>query len=187
MSDYLMHSDDADVHFTFQWLSCSCCSSRWTTDPEEVTTYQSLLDQDHLDKWEREVTQQLENIWKVRQTHIPSDMLGTYHPSMEQVWDVAVIKAKMLGIAWRGRDLPDHARSNEMQAELAHILDWYEAIVDHPEHSLNREANQDLLSSIFFEEYVKLTCKNCGHTGDPITFHNGDYCTEWCFTNREVE
>lgn len=179
--DYLYEANDTGTEFSMAQGTCACCGTHYTTDPDQQGRFTHPITQEKLDSWEKWLYEQLTNVYKCRQTRVPSSMLKSYNPTMELAWEVAIIKARRLGISWRDKELPDHAHDNEMQAELAKILDWYQDITDHVN---DEEPTQDILSDIFFEEYVKMTCKRCEYVGDPTTFYNADYCTEWC-ANQE--
>jgi hypothetical protein len=121
------------------------------------STYSRPIVQENLDTWERWLIEQLANIYMVRQTRVLSPMVYPYTPTMEVAWDVAVIKARLLGEMWRGKELPDHARGNEMQAALARIRDEFMDIgipVDERQHH-DENSYYDDLSDVFFEEYAK--------------------------------
>jgi len=146
--DYLSPWNVENTHWSMNRGSCSCCASQYTTDPDHQSTYTRPIDQKQLDTWEKWLLGQLDNVYLCRQARVPSPMLSTYHPTMEVAWDVAIIKARILGEQWRGKKLPGYAHGNPIQAALGCILDDFEVwrTVHHLLHEeWNREESQDIL------------------------------------------
>ena len=187
MMDYLYPQNEEHTHWSMNRGSCSCCAGQYQTDPEAISEFVRPIIQMELDTWEEWLHEQLAYVYQCRQTRVTSPMLKPYHPTMEEAWDVAVIQARILGEMWRGKELPDHAVGNEMQASLARILDEYKDHTGLAGLFEDHEEQQDALSTIFFTEYVKMECKTCGRTGDPTIFHDVDYCSQWCAENPPEE
>lgn len=153
--DALHYWDNDHTEFSLVRGTCGCCGSTYYTDPE---CYGEPITVEMLDKWERWLWEQIANLYKCRHIVESPMLMTTYRPGLDLAWEVAVMKAKRLGKAWRGRELPDYAHDNEMMGGLAAILDEFEDALDGDERDeaiFLMDENFSDLSDIFFEFYTK--------------------------------
>ena len=154
MGDYLYAQNDEEIEWSMYRGSCSCCSSQYYTDPEMGPQ----ITQERVDSWETWLWEQLENVYKIRQTHNMGSMLQTYLPTLDLAWEVAIIKVRRLGKAWRGRDLPDTGVGNQVTAGIMGALEAFEDSLPEADRGKQRDIedeNYDMLSTVLFEEQAK--------------------------------